>query len=298
MVRICLVLVVALIASPLPASAQSSVFLEELTWTEARDAVRGGKTTIIVPTGGTEQNGPHMVLGKHNIIVKFTAGEIAKRLGNAMVAPVIAYVPEGSIDPPVSHMRFSGTISLPQEHFEKVLEFTARSFRAHGFLDIVLLGDSGGNYAGQRAVAQALNKEWASTSIRVHSVEANYDANGSAEWLRRQGETAESIGTHAGIPDTSQMLALHPDGVRRAKLALGQEDDGSGVTGDPTRATATYGKQLLEFKIAAAVRDIKGLRESSRKVPRMVAPDVSSGPTPAAPDGRRGSRPAAGEPRR
>ena len=95
-------------------------------------------------------------------------------------------------------MRFSGTISLPQEHFEKVLEFTARSFRAHGFLDIVLLGDSGGNYAGQRAVAQALNKEWASTSTRVHSVEANYDANGSADWLRRQGETAESIGTHAG----------------------------------------------------------------------------------------------------
>ena len=157
MVRVCLVLVVALIASPLPASAQSSVFLEELTWTEARDAVRGGKTTIIVPTGGTEQNGPHMVLGKHNIIVKFTAGEIAKRLGNAVVAPVIAYVPEGSFDPPVSHMRFSGTISLPQEHFEKVLEFTARSFRAHGFLDIVLLADSGGNYAGQRAVAQALN---------------------------------------------------------------------------------------------------------------------------------------------
>lgn len=264
MVRAALILFAGLIVSPPLAAAQSSVFLEELTWTEVRDAIRGGKTTVIVPTGGTEQNGPHMVLGKHNIIVKFTAGEIAKRLGNAVVAPVVAYVPEGTIAPPSSHMRFPGTITLPQEHFEKLLEFAARSFQAHGFLDIVLLADSGGNYAGQRAVAQALNKEWASTPTRIHSVEANYDTAGTTHWLRQRGETTESIGTHAGIPDTSQLLALYPDGVRRDKLALGQPNDGSGVTGDPTRATATYGKQILEFKIAAGVRDIRELRVSSR----------------------------------
>lgn len=267
MVRTGQMLLACMVLTAPPVAAQNSVFLENLTWTEVRDAVRAGKTTIIVPTGGTEQNGPHMILGKHNIIVKFTAGEIAKRLGNALVAPVVAYVPEGSIAPPSSHMRFPGTITLPQEYFEKVLEFAARSFRAHGFLDIVLLGDSGGNYAGQRAVALALNTEWTLTATRVHSIEANYDANGSTEWLRRQGETAEAIGTHAGIPDTSQILALYPEGIRRDKLAPGQTDDGSGVNGDPTFATAAYGKRLLEFKVLAGVRTIRELQKSSRGTP-------------------------------
>src|ERR1043166_7358855 len=87
-------------ASAFAAQVPDTVFLEELTWTEVRDAIRAGKTTIIFPTGGTEQNGPHMVLGKHNFIVKHTAESIARRLGNALVAPVIPYVPEGSIDPP------------------------------------------------------------------------------------------------------------------------------------------------------------------------------------------------------
>jgi len=265
MQRVVLIFFVGLLATSAQALAQSSVFLEELTWTEVRDAVRTGKTTVIIPTGGTEQNGPHMVLGKHNIIVKFTAGEIAKQLGNALVAPVMAYVPEGTIAPPSGHMRFPGTISLPEEYFRKVLELAARSLQAHGFLDIVFIGDSGGNQAGQKAVAEALNREWASAPVRVHHVEAYYNANGTDEWLRQQGERADAIGSHASIPDTSQLLALYPDGVRRDKLAPGRTNDGSGVSGDPTRATVAYGKKALELKIATGVRDIRQLRETSRK---------------------------------
>jgi creatinine amidohydrolase/Fe(II)-dependent formamide hydrolase-like protein len=267
MTRTGLVLSVCIVLSSAQAMAQGSVFLEELTWPEVRDSIQTGKTTIIVPTGGTEQNGPHMILGKHNIIVRFTAGEIAKQLGNALVAPVVAYVPEGTIDPPSGHMRFAGTITLPEEYFARLLEFTARSFKAHGFLDIVLLGDSGGNQAGQKMVADSLNKEWASTRVRAHHVETYYTANGSDEWLRQQGETAESIGTHASIPDTSQLLVLFPEGVRRDRLARAQPGDGSGVSGDPTRSSVAYGKKILELKIATGVRVIRELRESSRKSP-------------------------------
>ncbi len=90
----------------------NSVFLEDLTSFELRAAVASGSTTVLVPIGGTEQNGPHMALGKHNVRVKALAGQIAQKLGNAIVAPVLAYVPEGSIVPPVAHMRFSGTISI------------------------------------------------------------------------------------------------------------------------------------------------------------------------------------------
>src|SRR5258708_18863046 len=133
--------VAAMLAPAARAQAPDTVLLEELTWTEVRDAVRSGKTTIIVPMGGTEQNGPHMTLGKHNARVTALAQKIAQALGNALVAPTLAYVPEGGINPPTAHMRFPGTITMPDATFEKVVEYAARSFKLHGFRDIVLIGD-------------------------------------------------------------------------------------------------------------------------------------------------------------
>ena len=127
-VALAAIVVIVFVASAQGPQPQS-VFLEDLTWIEARDAIAAGKTNVIIPTGGTEQNGPHMVLGKHNYLVKYKAGEIAKQLGNALVAPVVAYVPEGDIDPPTGHMRFAGTITTPQDVFAKVLEYAARSFK-------------------------------------------------------------------------------------------------------------------------------------------------------------------------
>jgi creatinine amidohydrolase len=258
---------ILLLAVSVPANAQNSVFLEDLTWIEVRDAIRAGKTTALIPTGGTEQNGPHMVLGKHNFIVKFAAGEIAKRVGTILVAPVLAYVPEGAIDPPTGHMRFPGTITLPAEHFAAVVEFAARSLKAHGFLDIALIGDNGGNQAPLKGVAERLNKEWAATRVRVHHLDAYYDYQEGdfISWLRTQGEKQEDIGTHVGIPDTSQLLAIYPAGVRLDKLAPGRVDDGTGVVGNPTRANLEYGKKGLEFKVEAAIRQFRGLLDTSRR---------------------------------
>src|SRR5438132_4828804 len=127
MVRAVLFLCFLLLGSPV-VHASDTVFLEELTWTELRDLIRAGKTTIIIPIGGTEQNGPQMALGKHNVRVKALSAKIAMALGNALVAPVIAYVPEGNVSPPTKHMRFPGTITVSDEVFAKVIEFAARSF--------------------------------------------------------------------------------------------------------------------------------------------------------------------------
>src|SRR5437763_10866119 len=167
-------LLFALAGPALHAQAAKTVFLEELTWTELRDELRAGKTTVIVPVGGTEQSGPHIVLGKHNVRVRVLAGRIAASLGNALVAPVIAYVPEGSIDPPSGHMRFAGTISIPEAAFEATLEGAARSFRQHGFRDIVLIGDHGGYQKSLVRVAARLNREWSASPVRVHAVEDYY----------------------------------------------------------------------------------------------------------------------------
>ncbi len=242
------------------ADAKPSVYVEELTWTEVRSAIDAGTTSVIIPTGGTEQNGPHMALGKHNVIIHHTAGEIATRLGNALVAPVMAYVPEGNVDPLSGHMRMAGTITLPNEHFITVLEWAARSFAAHGFTDILLIGDSGGNQRGMQAVAEALNAEWADDAARVHHVANYYNSNnGNVEWLIAQGETEEDIGSHAGITDTSQLMALDSSLVRPELFAVNGGADGSGVRGNPTRASAAYGRQMLEQKIEAAVRQARQL---------------------------------------
>jgi sterol desaturase/sphingolipid hydroxylase (fatty acid hydroxylase superfamily)/creatinine amidohydrolase/Fe(II)-dependent formamide hydrolase-like protein len=236
--------------------AMPSVFLEDLTWTEVRELVNAGVRIAIVPTGGTEQNGPHMILGKHNYIIRHTAGEIARRLRAAVVAPVVAYVPEGSIEPPSGHMGYAGTISVPDPVFEAVLEHTARSLKAHGFEWILFVGDSRENQPGQARVAEKLNREWRVSGARVLHVGDYYAAHGQLQWLQQQGETDASIGFHAGIRDTSELLFVHPAGIRTDRVALSTSWRETGADGDPTRASAERGQALIELKISAALRQI------------------------------------------
>jgi creatinine amidohydrolase/Fe(II)-dependent formamide hydrolase-like protein len=230
--------VLMLVAAASPAAPPpATVFIDDLTWTELRAAIASGKTTIIVPVGGTEQNGPHMTLGKHNARVTALAQKIAQALGNALVAPTLAYVPEGGINPPAAHMRFPGTITMPDATFEKVVEYAARSFKLHGFRDIVLIGDHGGYRKSLKAVAERLDREWAATPVRVHAINEYWVASETtfAQVLKRQGYRDDEIGTHAGLADTSLALAIDPRLVRADRLhsttPLGPAD---GVYGDPT----------------------------------------------------------------
>ena len=242
------------------AHAQDSVFIEELTSTELQALVRAGKATALVPIGGTEQNGPHIVLGKHNVRVKALTKTIAVALGNALVAPVIAYVPEGNVDPPSSHMRFPGTITVPAATFESVLEYAARSLRASGFRDIVFIGDHGGYQRSEQAVAQRLNREWRHTAARAHALVDYYRATETEyrEALKARGYTDTEIGTHAGLADTSLALAVEPRLVRSAELASPTTLDAAhGVYGDPRRASAelgTIGVDAIVRRSVAAIR--------------------------------------------
>lgn len=254
-----LLLIWALFCPPAIA-APPSLQLDELTWTEVRDALRDGTTTIIIPIGGTEQNGPHMALGKHNVRAGVLAGRIAAKLGNALVAPVVSYVPEGRISPPAGHMKFAGTISISDDAFIAVLTGASRSFRQHGFLDIVLVGDSG-NYQGQmNDVAQRLNREWAASKTRVHHISAYYRAASDdfTKALRARGLREDQIGTHAGLADTSLMLAVDPGRVRTDRLR-GTDRDGraSGVSGDPAESTAALGRLGADMIVDKSVEAIR-----------------------------------------
>jgi creatinine amidohydrolase len=262
MPRFLLLLVCLYLALAPSALAQSagSVFLDELTWTELRDLIQSGKTTIIIPIGGTEQSGPDMALGKHNVRVKALAEKVARALGNALIAPVMAYVPEGSVNPPTAHMRFPGTITVPDDVFEKTLEYAARSFKLHGFRDIVFLGDHGGYQRDESVVADRLNREWAKTPARAHAVLEYYSVtqNDYVQALKAKGYTNEEIGTHAGLADTSLMLAVDPSLVRVDRLP---SDSGlssaNGVYGDPRRATAALGQIGVDLIVSRTVTAIR-----------------------------------------
>jgi creatinine amidohydrolase/Fe(II)-dependent formamide hydrolase-like protein len=251
---------VALTAATAAAQAPRTVLLEALTWPELRERIAHGATTVIVPVGGTEQNGPHMVLGKHNVRVRYLAERVATELGNAIVAPVVAYVPEGGVDPPTAHMRFPGTITVPSKVFEATLESAGRSFRLHGFRDVVFLGDHGGYQKELRAAADALNGEWRASAVRAHAIAEYYRATEVA-WpaaLREKGYRNEEIGTHAGLADTSLALAVDPALVRADKLRpdvrpLATE----GTYGDPRRASADLGRVGTDLIVAATVAAIR-----------------------------------------
>ncbi len=240
--------------SAVRAQPPDTVFLEELTWTELRDLSHSGKTTIIVPIGGTEQNGPHMALGKHNLRVRVLSEKIARALGNALVAPVIAYVPEGGVNPPTEHMRFPGTITVPEEAFEKILEYAARSFRLAGFRDIVFLGDHGSDQKGEKAVAERLDREWAATPFRVHAIEEYYRASETEfpQLLKNKGYRDEEVGTHAGLADTSLMLATDPRLVRADRVRSGE-----GVHGDPRRSSADLGQLGVDLIVTRTVDAVR-----------------------------------------
>jgi creatinine amidohydrolase len=234
-----------------PTQAPDTVFIDELTWEETRDAINAGKTTVIIPTGGTEKNGYHMILGKHNYIVTHAANLMARRLGNTLVAPTVQYVPEGNPD-----RTQPGVISLPSPAYDLLLDAAARSLKAHGFTNILFIGDCGGNQGGMTAVANTLTEEWKAENIKVLALTAYYETGREhyRAWMLAQfGYTDAIIGSHAGISDTSQMLHVRPAGIRKSELKPWGGPTDSGVSGDPSKSTAEIGRMGIEFKVNAAI---------------------------------------------
>ena len=257
---LCLMVWMLLGVAPAARAAAATPYLEAMTWVELRERVAAGSTTVLVPIGGTEQNGPHMVLGKHNVRAHLLAGRIAERLGNAVVAPVLAYVPEGRIAPPQAHMRYPGTISISDATFEALLESIARSLHQHGFTEIVFLGDHGGYQQDMARVAERLDREWARQGVktRVLALRAYYEAAQTdyPAMLKARGFSAHEIGVHAGLADTSLALALDPVLVREGQLGAVPKSD-SGVDGDPRHATAALGQIGVDHIVDVSVQAIR-----------------------------------------
>jgi len=247
------------------------VEFEMMTWPEVKEALAAGKTTALFYTGGTEQRGPQNVNGGHTLMGKVTVRAIALKLGNAIAMPVLPYTPNNA------SAALPGTIGLTPEILAAILERVSEQAIATGFKNIILMGDHGGgqgqpNVYGE--VAKKLDDKYAPQGIHVYycdevyiKAQADFD-----KWLADNGYPASS---HAGIPDTSEMLYLGGDVWVRKDLiktalgdpvrAPGQPRDSTaqrvnnGITGDARRSTAELGKRVFEMKVEYAVKQIRSL---------------------------------------
>jgi creatinine amidohydrolase len=241
---------------PRPIDAHDSVFIEELTWLEVRDTLRAGKSTAIIATGGIEMNGPYLATGKHNYILRATTEAIARKLGNALVAPIIPFVPEGAIDPPSSHMRYPGTISLQEDTYRRLLTDIAASLRAHGFQHIIMIADSGGNQAGMKDVAAALTEKWAGKTT-IHYIPEYYDYPGLTKWLESQGIRQVDEGHHDDLGISALVMTVDPNAVRmRQRIAKGKFSI-NGVNLAPAEKTIELGKKAVDYRATVTVEAIR-----------------------------------------
>lgn len=234
-----------------------SVWLEELTWLEVRDLMREGRTTVLVSAGGVEQNGPYLVLGKHNIILRATMDAVARELGDALVAPVVPFVPEGDLAPPTGHMRYPGTVGVTQETFRALITDIARSMKTHGFRHVILMGDSGGNQVGMSAVANALSAEWAGSGTDILFVPEYYDNDRWNTWIAEQGVIEELEGLHDDIRHSSIMMLVDPEYVRAEERQAAGLFHINGVELGPVEKTQALARSLVAYQAHVTVQAIR-----------------------------------------
>jgi creatinine amidohydrolase len=251
----------AQLAAERPIAAGSSYWLEELTSLEIRDLIASGTTTVIISTGGIEENGPYLATGKHNLILEGVCPALAEKLGNALCAPLVKFVPEGNINPPTGSMRYPGTISLSASTYEALLTDIASSLKQSGFTDIVMIGDSGGNQSGMANVADALGADWTDDETRIHFVRAFYEPGWVAteDYTQRELGVAESSndGYHDDIWVTAMMMVTDPEQVRFSQRVNAGLASINGVAITPLEDTIELGRKMIEFRAEYTARAIQ-----------------------------------------
>jgi creatinine amidohydrolase len=258
--------------APNPLPAPATVWLEEMTWMDVRDAVKAGKTTAIVPTGGMEPNGPWLATGKHNYVLHANCEAIARKLGNALCAPIVKFVPEGEIEPPSGHMLSPGTISTRESTFRALLADIVHSLKMSGFRNVILIGDSGGNQRGQRAVADSLTALWKGSPIVAH-VQEYYDYAGVAEHMQGRGLVDGAADNLHDDPVIALNIFIDdPRAIRYDERVKAGKATINGVSlADRKKATA-WARDIVEFRAATTVEAIRKAIANGGTLPAAARP--------------------------
>src|SRR6476661_4246536 len=239
------------------------VEFEKMTWVEVKSAQAAGKTTALVYTGGTEQRGPQLANGYHNLVAHAQVEAIARELGNAIFMPVLPYTPNDAESIP-------GTIGITNELLDVMLERITEQAFLNGFRNVILMGDhAGGQPEVYQEVANKLNARHG--ALRVFYCDQVYRPANDAfdQYLAQHGYPP---GLHGYIFDTSEMMYLDKDDtwVRRdlissavgdpvvdGKVQIGPQSPYNAIQGDARRSTVELGKLAIDMKVDYAVRQIR-----------------------------------------
>lgn len=239
-----------------PIPSPNTVWLEEMTWMDVRDAMKAGKTTVIIATGGIEPNGPWLALGKHNYVLHTNCEAIARKMGNALCAPIVKFVPEGGVEPPTGHMTTRGTLTLREATFKSLLTDLIVSLKVHGFENIILIGDSGGNQGGQRSVADSLTQIWKGAPIVAH-IQEYYDYASVAAYMKDHGVvdgTAENM--HDDPIISLNMFIDDPRSIRYDERVKTGKASINGVSLADKKKNTELAKQIVEFRATKTIEAI------------------------------------------
>lgn len=246
--------------APRPIPALDSVWMEELTWMEIRDAIKGGKTTALILTGGVESNGPHLATGKHNYALKIMGEAIARKLGNALVAPIVTLEPGR----PDSDRVAPGSVVLSSETYEAVLTDMSLSLKSMGFTNVVLMGDSGGNQTGMKNTAAKLTARFQGNPARFFFIPEYYDypsvrkfvqANGVPEKMEFEASSG-SDGIHEEYSIDAIMMLHDPQTVRLEQRIKANRATINGVSLLPLDKTLAMAKRIVELRATLTVEAI------------------------------------------
>ena len=238
-----------------PIDAVDTVFIADMTWMEVRDAMKDGTDTVIIATGGIEQNGPYLVANKHGVVLEAMTESIARALGNALVAPIVDFVPEGDIKPPTVHMKYPSTVSVSEETYRALVSDIVASYKTHGFKHIVLIGDSGGNQEGLKAVAAAQD-ESAKKGPRVSFVPEYYNYGEVGKFLESHGIKQVPEGLHDDFGITAIMSTVDPASIRARQRKRAGKFTINGIDLSPLKNTQKWGRAIIQFRTDASVAAI------------------------------------------
>jgi len=243
------------VTMPRPIEALDNVWIEELTMMEVRDALVEGKTTALILTGGIEENGPYLTTGKHNHVLRVMGEAIARRLGDALIAPIVTLEPG---DP--NNIRSPGTIVLSRATYEAMLTDMATSLKSQGFRNIFLMGDSGGNTRSMAAVADALATAWKGGSTRIYHIAEYYNYDDVHAYQRDVlgvDEDPRLEGLHDDYYITSIIMNDNPEYVRLEQRIKAGKASINGISILPAERTIEHGRRLIEFRTEVTVEAIR-----------------------------------------
>ena len=284
---------VVLAQTPRPVDVKDIVDIEMLTHSEIYDKIhKEGKTTVIIANGGTEQRGPHVVLGGHTIMAHHKAIEIARKLTNALVAPSSPFAASAS---GLSEAT-PGGVALPAEVFKTVNVAEIESMVINGFKNIFIMGDHGGGQNEMKQVAEEEDKKLSAKGVHVYYI-SDFYSKSHDDFDEYSYEHNIPIGSHAGVPDTSEMMYWEPspgtfvrpiyktvpfnpgptaeewkaqqearkNGTpQRGQRPANPNRVANGITGDPHMSSKELGKIAADISINNAVAEIKKLMAEKR----------------------------------